>query len=526
VEHRPLIDATQPVPVHGLAQRVDLASERVGGKVLWANDDFFAEKENLLKAERPIWLEHEYTDRGKWMDGWETRRRRTPGHDSCIIRLGQPGVLHDVVVDTSFFRGNYPEHCSIEACAVEGSPKLEALQGSGTEWVEVLPKSALEGDAQNRFPIESRYRFTHLRFHIYPDGGVARLRVHGDVLPDWSSILARGEEIDLLAVEHGGRWIAASDMFYSAPQNLLMPGRGVRMDDGWETKRRRGPGFDWVVLQLGIAGTVDRVEVDTAHFKGNYPDACSLEGAAVEGGSESKGPRVASPEWIGFPWREIVPRTKLEPDTRHELPVADRDPITHARINIYPDGGVSRLRLWGHPTEAGRVAEGLRRLNALLPRQAKAAFLDCCGAPGWARAMNERRPFAGAVELFTIADGLWRAAGGDDWLAAIKSHPEIGGTKAETPQSGAAAAWSASEQAGATGADAATREALAAANKAYRERFGHTFIVCATGKSAAEMLSLCKARMGNKPAVELEVAAEEQRKITRLRLDKLLRMET
>jgi len=522
------------------AQLPDLAAARLGGTVLWANDDFFAEKENLIRPEAPVWREHEYTDRGKWMDGWESRRRRTPGHDSCIVELGLPGVVRGVVVDTAFFRGNYPEHCSLEACAVDGSPTLDELAAPSTEWVEMLPKSALRGDSKNLFAIDSPYRFTHLRFHIYPDGGVARLRVHGEVVPDWPAILARagsvgaGEaaasdadaaagaapaprpgEIDLIAVEHGGRWLAASDMFFSAPQNLLMPGRGVRMDDGWETKRRRGPGFDWVVLRLGIAGTVHRVEVDTAHFKGNYPDTCALELATA--------PDAASDEdWKEWPWREALPRTKLAADAVHVFAAHEGPPATHARFSIYPDGGVSRLRLWGEPSREGRRAEGLRRLNALLPRQAKAAFLDCCGSPVWARAMNERRPFATAGELLAAADTLWQSAGREQWLEAFRSHPEIGERKAEAQQSGAAREWSAGEQSGVRGAADSTREALAAANRAYRERFGYIFIVCATGKSAEEMLALCEQRLANSPERELEVAAEEQRKITQLRLEKLL----
>src|SRR5688572_12917620 len=317
------------------------------------------------------------------MDGWETRRRRTPGHDWCLVRLGLPGILRGVVVDTSFFRGNYPEHVSLEACAAAPDASVEELEAGGVEWEEVLPKSPLAGDAENRFAIGSPFRFTHLRLRIYPDGGVARLRVHGEVVPDWHAVLATGGEVDLVAVEHGGRWLAASDMFFSHPGNLLMPGRGARMDDGWETKRRRGPGHDWVVLRLGVEGTVRRIELDTAHFKGNYPDTAAVavcrvddDGGAGEpdrpvapetasdGGppvvpSEREGPAVprAADDFDAWPWRELLPRTKLQADTVHrfaELP--DLGPVTHARLAIHPDGGVSRLRLFGEPSEAGRRA--------------------------------------------------------------------------------------------------------------------------------------------------------------------------
>ncbi|HEY0082314.1 MAG TPA: allantoicase, partial [Pyrinomonadaceae bacterium] len=262
---------------------VDLAAERVGGAVLYANDDFFAPKENLLKPGTPVFREGEYTDRGKWMDGWESRRRRTPGFDWCIIRLGLPGRLRGVIVDTAHFRGNYPEQCSLEACAVPGQPAVEQLMGEAIGWRKVLPVSDLRGDSQNPFSIEDDERATHLRFKIYPDGGVARLRVYGVVGPDWPRLGARGGRVDLAAVETGGLVLACSDMFFGHRHNLIMPGRAANMSDGWETKRRRGPGYDWAIIKLGARGQIHEVEVDTSHFKGNYPESCSLEGCDAPG---------------------------------------------------------------------------------------------------------------------------------------------------------------------------------------------------------------------------------------------------
>lgn len=233
---------------------VDLASEKLGGAVLVANDEFFAPKENLLKPAAPIFIEGKYTDLGKWMDGWETRRRRTPGYDWCIIRLGLPGKIRGVVVDTSFFRGNYPEHCSLEACTLEGLPTVEDLTSEAIAWTQLLPQLPLAGDTQNPFAIESEQRFTHLRFKIYPDGGVARLRVYGEVVPDWDRLRRIGGDIDLAAVENGGLVLACSDMFFGHRHNLIMPGRAANMSDGWETKRRRGPGHDWTIIRLGRLG--------------------------------------------------------------------------------------------------------------------------------------------------------------------------------------------------------------------------------------------------------------------------------
>ncbi len=325
-------------------EQVDLASERLGGAVLYANDDFFAPKENLLKASAPVFIEGKYTDRGKWMDGWESRRRRTPGFDWCIIRLGLPGRISGAVVDTSFFRGNYPEHCSLEACDLPNLPEVEHLIGEEVEWVEILPQSRLHGDSQNPFVIEHSKRATHLRFKIYPDGGVARLRVHGEVVPDWARLARRGE-VDLAAVEHGGVVLSASDMFFGHRHNMIMPGRALDMSDGWETKRRRGPGYDWAVVKLGAAGRIRRIEVDTAHFKGNFPESCSLEVCDAGASGVIDTPSIS--------WREILPRTHLQAHTRHfyEEELKDAGTATHVRLNIFPDGGISRLRVFGEIDE-------------------------------------------------------------------------------------------------------------------------------------------------------------------------------
>jgi allantoicase len=322
---------------------IDLAAERLGGQVLAANDEFFAPMENLLKVSAPIWIEDKYTDVGKWMDGWETRRRRTPGYDWCIVKLGLPGIIHGIVVDTSHFKGNFPEHCELEACAVDGDPGFAQLEDHATKWNTVLAKSPLTGDARNPFPITSGSRVTHLRFKIYPDGGVARLRVHGEAVPDWPALNRAGGELDLAAVEHGGWVILSSDMFFGSRNNLILPGRSTGMHDGWETRRRRGSGHDWCIVRLGAAGKVSRIEVDTSHFKGNFPESCSLEVCAA--------PRdLVGPGALGaLPWKEILTRTKLQADSLHvyEKELLGAGEVTHARFHIYPDGGVARLRIFG-----------------------------------------------------------------------------------------------------------------------------------------------------------------------------------
>jgi allantoicase len=328
---------------------IDLASERLGGAVIAANDEFFAPKENLVREAAPIWREGAYTDRGKWMDGWETRRRREPGFDWCLVRLGLPGVVRGLVVDTAHFRGNYPEACSVEACEADGAADPLPLAADRKRWREIVPRSPLRGDARNLLAVEDGGRVTHLRLNIYPDGGVARLRVHGEVAVDWER-LSGGGAVDLASVEHGGYVIACSDMFFGHRQNLIMPGRSRSMADGWETRRRRGPGHDWCIIRLGASGAIARIEVDTDHFKGNAPDRCSLEGCSAPGATAEQ---LAGAE---ARWTSILGESKLQPHARHvfERELAGGGPFSHVRFNIYPDGGVARLRLFGTATGPAR----------------------------------------------------------------------------------------------------------------------------------------------------------------------------
>ncbi len=276
------------------------------------------------------------------MDGWETRRRRTPGHDWCVIQLGLRGIIKQVDIDTNHFLGNHPPFASIDAlCPTNGFP-TDAAAVEGLSWTQILARSPLNPGSQNLFTIASDQSWTHIRMNIIPDGGVARLRVYGIVTPDWSR-LKPGEVVDLAAVENGGIPLACSDMFFSSMDNLIMPGRSENMGDGWDTKRRRGPGYDWIILKLGSPGTIRKIEVDTNHFKGNYPDLCSIEGCSASGASTDD---LTSSETL---WSEILPKTKLQGDTRHffEKELSPIEDCTHLRLNIYPDGGVSRLRVWG-----------------------------------------------------------------------------------------------------------------------------------------------------------------------------------
>ena len=314
----------------------DLASARVGGRAIETNDDFFAPKSNLVKPGPAVFIPGKYTTRGKWMDGWESRRRRTPGHDWCIVRLGMRGRIRGADVDTSFFTGNFPAACSIDA--------LDAPSGrltAGAAWTPILAQTALNGDTHNYLTVEDDRPWTHVRLNIFPDGGVARLRVYGDVVVDWARVAPGNRAVDLAAIEHGGLVLAASDVHYGAKDNMLMPGRAKNMGDGWETKRRRGPGHDWAIVRLGAPGLLTKIEIDTNHFKGNYPDTASVEGCFAPG--------AAADALASGAWREILPQTKLKAHHRHlfSTALAHRGPVTHLRLNIFPDGGVSRFRVHG-----------------------------------------------------------------------------------------------------------------------------------------------------------------------------------
>lgn len=322
---------------------LNLAADQLGATAIICSDDFFAEKENLVKPGRGIFIPDKYTDRGKWMDGWESRRKRTPGNDWCIVRLGAPGIIRGLDIDTNYFLGNHPPFASVDACRLENNSDETKLNTPEAGWVEVLPKSALKPGSQNFFEAKNTRNFTHVRLNIFPDGGVARLKVYGDVHKNWSDIKP-GEQIDLASALNGAKAVLCNDMFFSHMDNLLMPGRGKNMGDGWETKRNRTPGNrDWVIIRLAQKGKIEKILVDTCHFKGNYPDACSLEGTTLSAEEEKK---------LAFEkitWKELLRKQKLEADQEHlfEKEIVSADEFTHVRLFIYPDGGVSRLRLFG-----------------------------------------------------------------------------------------------------------------------------------------------------------------------------------
>jgi allantoicase len=332
----------------------DLADRRLGAGVVAANDEFFAQRENLLVPERAEFDPGHFGHKGKIMDGWETRRRRgasadhpwptAEDHDWALIRLGAPGVIRGIVVDTAHFRGNHPQAVSVEGACVAGSPSPEELLADDVKWTTLVPRTPVGGHAANGFQVRVEQRFTHLRLNQHPDGGIARLRVYGEVVPDPAWLAALGT-FDVVALENGGRAEDASNLFYSPATNTIRPGRARVMHECWETSRRRDRGNDWIRYRLAAQSEIRALEIDTAYLKGN---AAGWATVSVRNGEDGEYGKDAV-------WTEILPRTRLQPDTLHRFVLDAPVVATHARVDIYPDGGISRLRLFGSLTEEGET---------------------------------------------------------------------------------------------------------------------------------------------------------------------------
>ena len=500
------------VELAAFADCVDLARESVGGFVLAASDDFFAEKENLLKDAEAVFDPDAFTDRGKLMDGWESRRKRVEGNDWLILRLGVPGLVRGIDIDTSWFLGNHPPFSRLEGLVADKDATAAEL-AARNDWNEVLPQVPLRLGSHNLFAVPRPARYTHLRLWMLPDGGIARLRVYGDPSPDHET----DGLFDLAALVNGGSALSASDMFFGNKNHLIQPGRAENMGGGWETRRRRDEGHDWIVVRLAGRGQLERLVLDTHHFKGNFPDRCSVQGLDASDATPFRIERRSD-------WVPVLHETKMAADTAHSFEVGDlesRGPFTHLRLCVHPCGGVSRMRAFGTLTESPPPGPSAI-LNALDTEEAAAALRRCCGSDAWAEAMVASRPFADDVALMLRADEAWWTLPEKEWLEAFAHHPRIG----EDPDRlrrkfGSTADWAGTEQAGIQRSSEETLAALLQENIEYEARFGHVFLICATGLSADQMLRALRRRRSHDPARERLVAAGEQAKITRLRLQKL-----
>ncbi|KAG5177400.1 galactose-binding domain-like protein [Tribonema minus] len=383
----------------------DLASSSVGGCIQFATDEWFAAADRLLLPQPAVFIPEDFTPYGKWMDGWESRRKRIAGHDWCIIKLGLPGQIVGIEIDTAHFTGNHAPRASVQGAYLDPEPEalatlardwrtdrigkaataeqLRLAQSLGSDkWTDLVPFTPLRpGYAESRRhffavpapaaaaagaapPPPPAPAFTHLRLNMYPDGGIARLRVRGVVRRDWARVPPRAV-LDLAAVENGGVALGCSDRHFGEPRNLILPGRGATMGDGWETARKptrpavlqvgadglvEAPGSDWAVIRLGTAGEISRLVVDTHFFKGNFPESVAVDAAAAAGGNEG--------DLTALPWRALLPRTKMGPDREHAFEGADLrrvGPVTHLRLTMFPDGGVMRLRAFGTKEAGSRL---------------------------------------------------------------------------------------------------------------------------------------------------------------------------
>ncbi|KAF9437508.1 Allantoicase [Entomortierella beljakovae] len=315
----------------------DLASSTVGGKVLTVTDEFFAPAENLINPKAPISQPGKFVSTGAWYDGWETRRHNT-SYDWCVIQLGFAGTLAGFEIDTSFFTGNHAPFISVEGIKEDDIRKAASRDHEGwaeVTWTPILGKSALQPNARHGFVLEKPTEdyYTHIRLSNYPDGGVARIRAYGkvhEIHPE-----NKYEIYDLAAALAGSSITDFSDAHYGHPSNLLLPGRGHDMSDGWETKRSRAPGHvDYAVIRLGQPGHVTNIEIDTAHYKGNAPRFVSIAGFEI--GSDE--PVL------------LLDQVPVTPHRQHFFEVKGN--LTEkrlAKINVImsPDGGIKRVRIWG-----------------------------------------------------------------------------------------------------------------------------------------------------------------------------------
>ncbi len=313
---------------------VNLGSPKLGTKIIDFSDDFFGDVSRMLNDKEPVFIEDKYDDHGKWMDGWESRRKRTEGNDWCIIKLGSPGKISEIEIDTSYFTGNFPPYASLEGIYSSENPNFD------DNWISILKKSELRGDHSQKFAVESEI-VNYVRFQIFPDGGVARLRLNGEVIYNFD--INKKIDYELSSLNLGGKIITYNNAHYGDVSALLSNGRGKTMGDGWETRRRRTPGNDWIIIKLAHVGIINKIEIDTAHFKGNYPDRASVQCALVKD-------KLTDDKLIDISsnWTEILSSQKLEADKIHTyLDLNQCGPVNYVKLNIYPDGGISRLRIFG-----------------------------------------------------------------------------------------------------------------------------------------------------------------------------------
>ena len=471
----------------------DLAAERFGGTVVASSDDFFGAAQRLLHSAPPVARKGTFDEHGQWMDGWESSRRRDDRDDDWVlIRLGAAGIIRLAVVDTSFFDGNQPSSATLQGACVPGNPSPAEVLAS--PWTELLVDVELHPDQVHELVVDTSVRVTHVRLVIRPDGGVARLRLHGVAVPDPADL--DGLTIDLAAAQLGGEVVACSDMHFGRRTNLIAPGESRVMAEGWETRRRRGPGHDWAVLRLAGEADIRRVVVDTRLFRGNAPAFCDVETAFSADG----------------PWTPLLSGVRLQPDQAHDLALPEARTSRWVRLSVHPDGGVSRLRVLGALTTDGRRELATSWLLSSPDRVAESVLLGVCASRAWVRLMMAARPWPAGLHDAAVA--AWSGVGPDDWREALAAHPRIG----DRPEAGT---QESREQSTAAGGPDHLLGAIGELNLEYETKFGMTYVVRAAGRSAGELLSILQRRLANSAEDELLAAAAAQEEITMLRLTRL-----
>ena len=314
---------------------IDLAQPRLGTKIIFKTDDFFASANRIIEPSPAIFKEGLFDKNGKWMDGWESRRKRTKGHDYIILKLGKPGSIKKVDVDTSYFNGNQPAMISIEGTN-SNSNKINQLK-----WKPLLSKKKTRANSHHFFTINIKNIFTHIKFNIFPDGGVARLRLFGSIA---KSNKLKNKKINLASLLNGASVIACNNEHFGKAENILAPGKAKNMGDGWETRRRRGVGFDWLILNSLDGKEIDKIEISTHHFKGNFPSHCSLQATYIPASKNSKIIVNSSVKW-----KYLLKEAKLSSNKIHIFKnnLMKKDKINFIKINIFPDGGISRFKIYG-----------------------------------------------------------------------------------------------------------------------------------------------------------------------------------
>ena len=315
---------------------INLAQSRLGSKIVYKTDEFFAPAKRIINPWPPVFKEGVFDKHGKWMDGWETRRKRKKDHDYLILKLGKPGKIYKVDIDTSYFSGNQPTKVSLEACYSK-----KKLPNKNTKWIKILKNKPTKANSHHFFNIKNKSIFTHIKLNIYPDGGVARIRIFGSmqIKKKFSKKI-----INLTSVLNGATPIACNNEHFGSAENILAPGIGKNMGDGWETRRSRGKNFDWLIIKCATAGKINKIQIDTHHFKGNYPDKCSLQATYLNTKISSKTIVEKSKKW-----RLLLNKTKLHAHKKHNFQnkLMKNKKVNYIRINIFPDGGISRIRVFG-----------------------------------------------------------------------------------------------------------------------------------------------------------------------------------